>query len=135
MRGLSHAGDRDGRSAGDVRPCAYVPLHLPGDDGPIQNSQSMHFMSYGQTDSLDRGCHEAVARAVALASAVSSFRRRAMNLHRLQPFVLHLRDQALELGLIETDGVLAVAGFFSHDVPVGHPAELLAFYSAFEHDQ
>src|ERR1039457_2808733 len=75
MRGMSHAGDRDRRSAGDVRPCAYVPLHLPGDDGPIQNSQSMHFVSYGQTDSLGRGCHEAMARAVALASAVSRMRK------------------------------------------------------------
>jgi hypothetical protein len=31
--------------------------------------------------------------------------------------------------------MLAVAGFFSRDVPVGHPAELLAFRDALEHDQ
>jgi hypothetical protein len=37
--------------------------------------------------------------------------------------------------MIEADGVLAVPGFLPDDVPVGHPAKLLAFGPAFEHDQ
>jgi hypothetical protein len=37
--------------------------------------------------------------------------------------------------MVEADGMLAIAGFFTYNVPVGHPAGLLAFLPAFEHDQ
>jgi hypothetical protein len=47
---------------------------------------------------------------------------------------LHLLNQALELGLLQTHGVLAITGFFTGNVPVGHPAELLAL-TALKHDQ
>ncbi len=53
-------------------------------------------------------------------------------LHRRHHVLLRLRDQAVELGMIEADGVLAEPGFFSGDVPVGHPAELFGFRPAFE---
>jgi hypothetical protein len=55
--------------------------------------------------------------------------------HFIQHFVSYLRDQAVELCVIEAEGVLAEASFFSHDVPVGHAAELLAFGPGFEQDQ
>jgi hypothetical protein len=57
-----------------------------------------------------------------------------VTLRRLQPLLVHLRDEAIELRMVETDGMLALAGFFAYIVPAGHPAKLFAFRPAFEHD-
>jgi hypothetical protein len=41
-------------------------------------------------------------------------------------FFLNLLDQAVELIVVKAHGMLTVARFVARDVPIGHPAELLA---------
>ena len=53
--------------------------------------------------------------------------RATFTLRGLENLLLNLRYQAVELRYIQAKGVLAVACFFAGDVPIGHPAELLAF--------
>src|SRR5579862_531534 len=51
----------------------------------------------------------------------------------LQNLFLNLLHQAVELGHVQTEGMLSVARFLARDVPVRHPAELLAF-GRLQHD-
>jgi hypothetical protein len=55
--------------------------------------------------------------------------------HLLFNAFMNLRNQTIELRMVGTDGMLAVAGFFAGIVPEGHPAELFAFRPAIEHDR
>jgi len=52
MRSLPHAENRNPRCARHVCEFAYFQVHLTGDDGQIQDSESLHVLSRGQVHGL-----------------------------------------------------------------------------------
>ena len=61
MRGLPHAEDR-GRDSRRLRARAHLRLHHSGDDGQIQDSESVHVLPHGQEHRMGRRCHAPLGR-------------------------------------------------------------------------